>query len=149
MSSLQINFCKVCNDAFTTAYPIVVLCLKCQEEKTVNRAAELEKLYKVFKEQYEAEQAEQKELKLFKVTIPSQTLGGDFSDRKEKKLLVGKITDYGFIKGREIVVLASDYSRLWDQCLRELGCEAQDVDLKVEEIEGPFKHGTVLAYTEL
>lgn len=119
----------------------------------MSRAEELDKLYKVFKEQYEAEQAEQKELKLFKVTIPSQTV--PIAD--DAKLLapdielptIGVIKSYGFIQGREIIVLGSDYSRLWDQCLRELGCEAQDVDLKIEEVEGPFEHGTVLAHIKI
>ena len=91
---------------------------------------------------------EEPKLKLFKITIPSQTLGARNVHRKTKKLVVGEITDYGFIQGREIFVLASDHSRLWDQCLRELECEAQEVDLKVEEIEGPFEHGYVIAYTQ-
>lgn len=97
------------------------------------------------------DERQSKKLKLFKVTIPSQTLGiraRGPTPYKAKKLTVGEITDYGFIQGREIIVLAESYSRLWDQCLRELGCEAQDVDLRVEEIEGPFKHGYVIAYNQ-
>jgi len=86
-------------------------------------------------------------LKLFKVTIPSQTI--PWRPPISATLpTVGEIQEYGFIQGREIMVLATSYSKLWDQCLRELGCEAQQVDLKVEEIEGPFEHGYVIAYNE-
>ena len=94
---------------------------------------------------------DEERLKLFKVTIPSQTLGIKVTDGTPfaaKKLTVGEITDYGFIQGREIVVLAQSHQRLYMQCLRELGCEPHEVNLRVEEIEGPFKHGYVIAYNQ-
>jgi hypothetical protein len=101
----------------------------------------------------EADYPDTPRLKLYKVTIPSQTIP---TPDESVNLLgtdielptVGTMKSYGFIQGREIVVLAESCSKLWDQCLRELGCEAQQVDLKIEEIKGPFKHGFVIAYNQ-
>ena len=88
-------------------------------------------------------------LKLFKVTIPSQTINQEAALRGTDKWVVGEIKDYGFIQGREIFVLATDRDRLYKQCLRELGCtNPADVELKVEELEGPFEHGYVIAYNQ-
>lgn len=85
-------------------------------------------------------------LKLFKVEIPSQTIKGNYN---AKKLVIGQITDYGFIQGREIIVLATDRDRLYKQCLRELGClNPLDAVVHVTEIEGPFEHGFVIAYNQ-
>jgi len=83
-------------------------------------------------------------LKLFKVTIPSQTIKTNFTHGKQ--LVVGEITDYGFIQGREIVVLATSRMRLLKACLRELGCDENGVDITVVEMKGPFEHGVVIAY---
>ena len=86
-------------------------------------------------------------LKLFKVTIPSQTIPNPPHHSLDRDL-VGYVTDGGFVQGREIIVLGESYSKLWNQVLGELGCEAQQVDLKIEEIKGPFKHGYLIAYNE-
>lgn len=120
------------------------LCVDCAEEKKQQDAEdELDALRK----QYDISRPVPPKLKLFKVTIPSQTIRGE---HKGKKLVVGQIEDYGFIQGREIFVLATSQGRLWKQCLRELGCvdNPADVDLRVEEVEGPFEHGYVIAYTQ-
>ncbi len=100
----------------------------------------------------EADYTDKAQLKLFKVTIPSQTIpkpNGELLAADIELPTVGTIKSYGFIQGRRIVVLAESYSRLWDQCLRELGCEAQEVDLQIEEIKGPFKHGFVISHNQV
>ena len=105
-----------------------------------------EKHQQAMEELYERTKAKanQPELKLFRVTIPSQTLSTKY--QKGKKLVVGEITEYGFIQGREIVVLATSRIRLHGQCLKELGCKDHEVDMTVDEITGPFEHGVVIAY---
>lgn len=141
---------KTINQLFEDAYAGIAAREKLREEeervtkKKEKKAAEDHQ--RMLEELYERTKANRKvpPLKLFRVTIPSQTLSTKY--QKGKKLVVGEITEYGFIQGREIVVLATDVSTLFDQCLRELGCVAQEVDMKVEEIKGPFKHGTVIAY---
>ena len=141
----NLNFCIRCSRHHTS------LCTECTEDD-MNRAAEIDRLYEVFKEQYNAEQKTQKELKLFKVTIPSQTIRTRFTNgrppRDGRALVVGEITDYGFIQGREIVVLAANEGRLYTQCLTELGCHFEDVKLDITEIKGPFEHGAVISYSQ-
>ena len=92
---------------------------------------------------------EKPRLKLFKVTIPSQTINQEAALRGTDKLLVGEIKDYGFIQGREIIVLGTDRDGIYKQCLFELGCTPAQVELHVTEIEGPFKHGYVIAYNQV
>lgn len=87
--------------------------------------------------------AQKPPLKLFKVSIPSQTIPTNFT--LGKQFTVGEITDYGFIQGREIIVLGTGLNRIHDQCLEELGCKPHELDMTVEEISGPFAHGTVIA----
>ena len=104
----------------------------------------------------EEEYPDSPRLKLFKVTIPSQTiptpdesvnlLGADI-----ELPTVGTMKSYGFIQGREIFVLAESYERLRKQCLQELGCldNPSNVKLRVEELAGPFRHGFVISHNQV
>lgn len=101
---------------------------------------------------FEEPEEEEPRLKLFKVTIPSQTIPdpGDGLLSADLDLpTVGTIKGYGFIQGREIIVLGTDRDGIYKQCLFELGCTPAQVELHVTEIKGPFKHGTVIAYNQV
>ena len=131
--------CGVITSAFGSPQPASHRCVPCAEydKQNSNMSDTGHPLQDIEDEQ---------RLKLFKVTIPSQTIRGDVN---AKKLVIGQIEPYGFIQGREIFVLATDRDRLYKQCLRELGCtNPADVELKVEELEGPFEHGYVIAYNQ-
>ena len=134
--------CGVITSAFGSPQPASHRCVPCAEydKQNSNLSDTGHPLQDVEDEQ---------RLKLFKVTIPSQTINQEAALRGTDKWVVGEIKDYGFIQGREIFVLATDRDRLYKQCLRELGCtNPADVELKVEELEGPFEHGYVIAYNQ-
>lgn len=141
---------KTINELLDEAYAGIAAREKLREikERTAKKKEKKDAEYhqQMLEELYESRKAAESEppLKLFRVTIPSQTLSTKY--QKGKKLVVGEITEYGFIQGREIVVLATSRIRLHAQCLKELGCKDHEVDMTIDEITGPFEHGTVVAY---